>query len=537
MPERIQQIITRIRNWWSKFTARQKAIIISAAAVVLIALIILGVVMSRPKTMVLKTATSAKEAQSIQELLQSNNISYTQSQDGMTFTINQDDYAQASILLGTNDIAADGYTINDALDGSFSTTEDDKKKKYQLYLEDKYASQIEDMYNVKKADVNLHIPDDDGTIIASNEPISASVKLDLAGDFSRSQAASMAEWMKTTLGNDTTDQIVIIDNKGNTLFSGDDETSTSGIASSNQEAKQNAENYVADKVRTTLANSSQSNMSIYDNVDIGVNLDMDFSDQSSVQYDYSVDDGRTEGYMSQETYSSSESQGGVAGTPGTDSNDDQTYVIQDSDITSSNTEQYTRKYLPDEIITTTTGEKGKVNYDNSSITVVANNIVTYNEDDMKANGTLDGMTFDEFRAQNSDRTQVDVDDAIVTAVSNATGVPAANISILAYNVPMFEPSESGRSLTDYLEIIIALLVFALLGFVVFRSLRKDEDEEVEEEVSVDDLLAQQNNEDQQLQDIGFNEKSEARVLIEKFVDEQPEAAANLLRNWLNEDWN
>ena len=28
----------------------------------------------------------------------------------------------------------------------------------------------------------------------------------------------------------------------------------------------------------------------------------------------------------------------------------------------------------------------------------------------------------------------------------------------------------------------------------------------------------------------------ARKLIEKFVDENPEAAANLLRNWLNEDW-
>ena len=39
-----------------------------------------------------------------------------------------------------------------------------------------------------------------------------------------------------------------------------------------------------------------------------------------------------------------------------------------------------------------------------------------------------------------------------------------------------------------------------------------------------------------LADIGFNEKSETRILIEKFVDQNPEAAANLLRNWLNEDW-
>jgi flagellar M-ring protein FliF len=32
------------------------------------------------------------------------------------------------------------------------------------------------------------------------------------------------------------------------------------------------------------------------------------------------------------------------------------------------------------------------------------------------------------------------------------------------------------------------------------------------------------------------EKSEARRIVEKFVEDNPELAANLLRNWLNEDW-
>ena len=57
---------------------------------------------------------------------------------------------------------------------------------------------------------------------------------------------------------------------------------------------------------------------------------------------------------------------------------------------------------------------------------------------------------------------------------------------------------------------------------------------MEQEVTVDQLL--ENQPDEELEDIGFNEKSEARILIEKFVDEKPEAVANLLRNWLNEDW-
>ena len=39
-----------------------------------------------------------------------------------------------------------------------------------------------------------------------------------------------------------------------------------------------------------------------------------------------------------------------------------------------------------------------------------------------------------------------------------------------------------------------------------------------------------------LEDIEMDTGSETKRLIEKFVDENPEAAATLLRNWLNEDY-
>ena len=58
----------------------------------------------------------------------------------------------------------------------------------------------------------------------------------------------------------------------------------------------------------------------------------------------------------------------------------------------------------------------------------------------------------------------------------------------------------------------------------------------EEELSVESLLESTKEAQESLEDIGFNEKSETRILIEKFVQENPEAAASLLRNWLNEEW-
>lgn len=111
--------------------------------------------------------------------------------------------------------------------------------------------------------------------------------------------------------------------------------------------------------------------------------------------------------------------------------------------------------------------------------------------------------------------------------------------MVAYEVPMFRyASEEGMSFMDLFPIILAALIMLMLGFVVFRSTRKEPEPEMEPELSVEALLestkeAQQGDE---LEDIGFSEKSETRILIEKFVDENPEAAASLLRNWLNEEW-
>ena len=103
---------------------------------------------------------------------------------------------------------------------------------------------------------------------------------------------------------------------------------------------------------------------------------------------------------------------------------------------------------------------------------------------------------------------------------------------------MFQYSEGPAiSVTDIIQIVLAALIFAMLGFVVFRSLKTEEEEPVEQELTIDDLSASTaQEEEEELEDIGYTEKSEARILIEKFVDEKPEAVAQLLRNWLNEYW-
>ena len=533
MPEQIQRIINRILTWWKQFNRRQQALIISAAAVVVVALSILAYVVTRPTWITIAVAENATQSNTIKGLLEGENIEYQLEPDGMTYLIHEEDKASAILVLGANKIPSAGFSINDALDGGLGATEADKQKKYQVYMEDQLREVLESLSMVNSAKVMLSIPEYDGTLISQKEDSYASVTLELNDAMSADQANGIARMIATELGNKTTENITIIDSDGNVLFSGGDEATAAGIASSNQAVKREAERDAANKVKSILS-SSNDGSALFDNVRVEANLDMSFDDKHVIDYNYYVAEGREEGYLDSYSESISKNTNGVSGTPGTDSNDDTTYVMPENNTSESSTSDKVYDYVPNETITETQYAMGNVNSEASSIAVVAYRYVVYNEDTLKANGTLDDMTFDEFVEQNKNQVRTEVDEDIISAISNATSIPTANISVIAYDQPMFQYSEKTIDLMDILMIVIAVLILAMLGFVVFRSLRVEHEEEVAEEISVEDLLEEQEQEN--LEDIGFSEKSETRILIEKFVDENPEAVAALLRNWLNEDW-
>ena len=324
-----------------------------------------------------------------------------------------------------------------------------------------------------------------------------------------------------------------VDSNGNVLFSGGDTNTAMGSANSQLSIKSKAENMVKSEVKDVVLGTE-----VYDNVEVGLNLNMNFDSEEYMNHHYYVDEGQEQGYLDSESVFESEATGGEAGVPGTTANDDPTYVMPDGETTSSSVSERKSNYLPSEEITKRNSEGSSIDYANSSISVVGISYVVYDEKALKADGTLANMTFDEFVAQNSDRIKTTVDQDFYDAVANATGIPVENISFMAYDVPFFKyASSTGREIADYLQILLAVLIFGLLGFVVFRSTRKPQEEVIEPELSVETLLETTKEATQEgLEDIGYAEKSETRILIERFVEENPEAAATLLRNWLNEEW-
>lgn len=541
MPEQVQNILNKILEWWKKFNTKQKALLISLTSVVLLALVILAVVMTRPTYVSLYDAADNKEAAAIKKLLDSDGTLDYKVSGTTHFEINAKQESEANMLLGTNDYATNGYNLSKAdlskvVNGSFSTTEADKQKLYKDYLETKLAEDLAAQDLIESATVSLDIADDDGTLISRMQESSASVSLRLTGSISDTQAYSIARFVATQLGNNSTDKVTIIDQKtSKIIYSGADQDSDLTLLSSQLDEQERRAASIKSDIKDALAESG-----LFSNVEVGLNLDMSFQDVEDVVHTFWHNEGMDNGEItSQEIYSASGT-GDVGGVPGTYSNSDNTsYYTGGTDGEWSVSNQKTL-YSPNEEIKTTTSKGGTINRENCSAAVVAVRNVVYEEDVLKASGALEDMSWEEYKAANGDNRLVENEEEMasyVSMVAKVVGCDESAVEFLCIEKPIFVDSEgNGRTLTDILQIALAVLIFALLGFVVFRSTRKQKETEPEPELSVEALLESTAEAEDELEDIGYSEKSETRILIEKFVDEKPDAAALLLRNWLNEDW-
>ncbi len=531
MIESLKQLPKRFLEWWNKFTVRQRFIIMGVAAGVMALLIIMIVMLNKPTYVDLITCESTRQAAEVKELLTDAGLTFKVDDNALKFQILEEQISDGRLLLGENGIPSTTYSLSEALSGGLSTTESDKQKKYAYYNESDMEADLETYSFVQRATVKLHIPEDDGTMISSGEESSASVCLELKGEMTAEMAQGIARYVATALGNKTTDHIVVMDTEGKTYFAGGEDTSAIGMANSQLAMKQQTENAVTSQVRNVLNGTGEFSM-----ISVAPNLDLDFSSTHIVWHDFSAPEGQDQGMItSRREYNSTTTSGG-GGVPGTTSNDETTIYDIDPDGNSSDeVSESDTQYAPNEKMTDQTIPAGLIKYDSSSIAVTTVHYNIIREEDAKSQGLLAGISWNEYKNANSGRTKLEVDEDWISVVSNATGIPQGNITFVAYSENMFIDAEgSSIKASDVLQVLLIIIILALLAFVVLRSMRGEKKPEGEEELSVESLL--QSTPSEELEDIGVEEKSEVRRLIDKFVDDNPEAAANLLRNWLNEDW-
>lgn len=531
MAEKLKEIPKQLLIIWSKYTSKQKTIIIGVTCTVILAFALLFVLMGRTRYEILTKCDSSKEASQVVDLLKGDSIPYKLGNDSVTVSVDLKKYSDAVLLLASNDMPSTGLSMDELLNNSLSTTNSDRTLKLNLYMQNQLRNYIIKMKGVEDAQIN-YIPVDTGnSILTEAKDTSASVLLTVNNEFESGTAKTIAEVVASVIGNKSTDKIKVADQNGNLLFGGKKDLYSSS-ASSNGDFKE--------KLRNTFINNLYAGLlkNGYDDAEIMPNLVFNMDKVTELYTQYLPANGQDQGvYGSSYTYNSDNANTSAAGVPGTSSNSETDTMIPDSTDTSGSVKINKIDYLPNEKVTNTQFEVGAVVPSKSSISIVLRKTKTYKEEDLKSQGLLKGTTFAQYAQKNGNNKPIKVGNGIVKLVSLATGIAQNNIQIMAYEQPVFVPKVSNAgNWTNYLQIILAVLIIALLIFVVFKGIAPVEVTELEPELSVEQLLAT-TKENQSIEDIEFNESSEVRKMIEKFVDEKPEAVAQLLRNWLNEDWN
>lgn len=538
MMDQLVAVKDKILEFWNKYTAKQKTIIVCVACAILIAIVLLAYFMTRPVYTDVATL-SGEAANTFDAALEGASLNYEKQSDSngnTTFRVEQSQYSDAILLMGENQITDDEMTWEKALESDMTTSSDEKQTKATLALQSSIRKGLLNFDGVEDATVYINRPRDDGTIYAEKEETSVSVSFKMAGnkEMDAQTAEAIAYYLANAVGSAQPDHIVLTDTQGNLLFNGQENAGLGGTISSTEEYREKLRNNFAKYVRDLMTKAG------YDDVEVSKNnIVFDMDKVTELKEEYSVNEGQDQGYYASSYEYKSHGTSGSGGVPGTDSNGDVTdYEIETEGDTSSETILNKYDYLPNKTVQNIEHEIGAVEKDESSIAVVLNRYHVVKEETLEDQGALDDMTFDEYVDANNTRTEQEVPEDLVTLVSAATGIAENNIQIRLFEAPIFEAKEEssfGDNVTNYLMVILTVLIAGLLIFVIIKGTSPVEVTEMEPELSVEDLLAT-TQEENSLEEIELEDKSDTRIMIEKFVDENPEAVAMLLRNWINEDW-
>lgn len=538
MMDQLIALKDRILEFWNRYTTKQKTIIICVLLAIFFALVLLGYFLTRPVYTDLVTL-GGDTASEFADAMDSAGIDYekeSNSSGNTVFRVEESQYSDAMLLMGENKIMNEGMSWDEALDNGMTTSSAEKSTKMTLALQSSIRTGLMNFEGVEDATVYINRPNDDGTIFSEKEETAVSVafSLEKGYEMTADTATAVAIYLANAVGNPTTDNVVITDTSGTLLYGAKEDNTLGGSVSSTSEYVEKLRNTFSKNVSDMLRKAG------YDDVQIGsANIQFNMDKVTELVKTYTANEGQDQGLYSSSYNYKSTGNSAAGGVPGTDTNGDETdTMLQSNGTTNSETILDKYNYLPNETVQNIDHEVGAVVPEESSIAIVLTNYNVVTEESLDEQGLLDDISFEDYVEQNSAVTDLELPPELTQLVAAATGIAENNITIQGKQKPVYEAAEESsfqENISNYLMIILTVLIAGLLVFVIIRGTSPVEVTELEPELSVEDLLATTQDEEA-LEEIELGDKSETRIMIEKFVDENPEAVALLLRNWINEDW-
>lgn len=535
MQEKLQDYKSKVTEKWNAAETSTKLKFIIIIVCLIAALCLTIYFTTRSNWVVFESNADIQTIGKIQNAFDEAGIDSRITKNGTAIEVKEEDVNDAKIQIAEQNITDTGFTFDDALNANnMGLSESDKDEIYLRAYENDIENQIKNIDGIDSAKVKLVLPNDDVFFEKDKQEASAGITLYTSKELSKEQSLAVARLVAMSVDGLKMENIEIVDQNANSLYSG--AVTGAGGYSTQEEVEQTKKKEIEQKIRGALSR-------LYNEINIISNLKMNWDkrQQKTTTYTPPVAD-MTVGVPNRTT---SEEEEVINGTqedaPGVDTNDQNpaNYAIGEGENSSYSANKTSEDYLYNKDETVIDYSGGEIVPDESSIAVYVYKNREYREDDLRRTGQIDDEnTWEDFKEQNASEVKIDVDPDVVESIRVGTGID--NVTIVGYENPIFIDSvEEPIAIEQIIMLVILAILLILLAFGLIKKTHPDEVEEVEPELSVEDLLVSTQLEDEKedmLAEIDTSVESEYKKQVEKFVAENPEAVAQLLRNWLSDEW-
>ena len=540
MQDRIRELGDNLKKKWQGLEAQQKLRLGLGVVCLIIALGVTLYFAFRPQWSTLYNNKDIVTLNKAQVVLNEAGIRNKVTNNDTSLVVLEKDRFSALAALNDNPEieGAVGFNFEDAINSSgFGVSESVKKTIHKVALQNELAESIKKMDGVTDATVFLNIPENSSILLKDPAPATASVLITRYSDIDSSKAQTMAELVANAVSGLSKENVTITDQNMAILYSGDSSGNSNLGTDYEMELKRKAE--IDSKVFAAVK-------PFFDDVKVisSIVVKTDKIQSESYKVEPLNSDTNTGVVIQSNKSNESASSSGAGNEPGLGSNDQATgqYLMQGGNENSSasrKTDQSTYDY--DKSTTYIQESYGNLVPENSSVAVTGYRFKLYDQTYMEENDLLGGLSWAAFKEQNAEPVRIEVDAGILENIQVGTGIE--KVSLIAYELYYFQDTEVVP--VDW-QLIVVFVILALLIIMLavglFRSTQSEEVIEVDPELSVEDLLVSTQIEEakeaeaERLKDIDYTADSDVKKQIDKFVEDKPEAVAQLLRNWLNEGW-
>ena len=406
---------------------------------------------------------------------------------------------------------------------SLTATESDKENLWKNYVTNDLVYKLKKFENVENATVQYSKPEKTYWVKSGSEDQqgSAYVMLKTREPLTPNQVDAAARVVAASLGIPA-EQIIIVDHKLNPLSRDYNQTDILKASSQDDMRRQRQhelENKVYDFFKIGVAQNEY-----FDTISVSANavLDFDTLTSSSTKYDPPI--AEEDAILNEEILEETLINGDAGDIPGTDTNPQGTMTYQTGEEGNSS---YNKNHAVREFLYNQTNEQkekavGNLIYEQSTMSIS----LWYG----KHIETADGLT-PEYLEQ------------VRQSAYAATGVPVENITVSVQKLAAEPPVEvtimdTVGQLFDEFG-FYALMLILLIVMVITAMPKK---KAVSQEIRTAAFEAAAAGEGagteafEIIQDINLQEESELKKQIDKFVQDNPDSVAQLLRNWIAEDW-